>query len=138
MVRKKIGRRKGRKSKGFFYRSGRGWYSKISGKFVQLTGDDGERLTSEKTDERTLQDALARLRVHAKQPTQKVPESADAQVGAVIAAYLDQLRDVADNISTRTGLAKTYIDRGHTLYDFCYGLPGEFFCDGDRNNGPKR
>lgn len=64
----------------------------------------------------------------------KVPQSAgpDAEVGAVCASYLDHLRSQAGDVSRAVGKAKTYIDRGQTLFDFCYGLPGEFFCAGDR------
>ena len=34
-------------------------------------------------------------------------------------------------LSTNRGLAKTYIDRGETLFDVCFELLAEFFCGGD-------
>jgi hypothetical protein len=41
MLRKKVGRRKGRRTKGFFFRNGRGWFTKVQGKFVPLLGPNG-------------------------------------------------------------------------------------------------
>ncbi len=129
MLRKKVGRRKGRRTKGFFFRNGRGWFTKVQGKFVPLLGPNGQRLKEERTEERVLREAAAR---HLIRP-EKVPESAilDCQVGEACAKYLDHLAAESD-LTTRTGQAKTYFDRGQTLFDFCYGLPGEFFCNGDR------
>ncbi len=129
MLRKKVGRRKGRRTKGFFFRNGRGWFTKVRGKFIALVGPDGQRLRDERIEERLLREAAARQLIRPE----KVPESAiqDAQVGEACAKYLDHLAAQSD-LKTRTGQAKTYIDRGQTLFDFCYGLPGEFFCDGDQ------
>jgi integrase len=132
---KKLGRSKGAKTKGYFYRAGRGWYTKIDGKFEPLHDEHGERLREKETDARTLKEAFRRS-IRAEP---KVPESAatpspegDAQVGEVCAKYLADLKAQAGEIGPHPkGMAKTYRDRGQTLFDFCYGLPGEFFCDGD-------
>ncbi|MCC7421047.1 MAG: hypothetical protein IT428_12265, partial [Planctomycetaceae bacterium] len=102
-----------------------------------MTDENGERFRDKETDERLLREAHARHLLD-RQPepepgSLKVPESADAQVGAVCAAYLDHMKAQAGKITTHPrGKAKTYVDRGQTLFDFCYGLPGEFFCNGDR------
>ena len=53
MVRRAIGRSKGRSTKGYFYRTGRGWFTKAEGRFVPLTDESGERLKSEKKVEVT-------------------------------------------------------------------------------------
>lgn len=79
MLRKKVGRRKGRRTKGFFFRSGRGWFTKVRGQFVPLMGSDGQRLRDERIEERLLKEAAARQLVRPE----KVPESAvlDVEVG---------------------------------------------------------
>ena len=61
MTRKKIGRSKGRRTKGYFYRAGRGWYTKDRGRFVRLLFEDGAPITNAKVDERLVQEAYARL-----------------------------------------------------------------------------
>jgi hypothetical protein len=57
---KGIGRRKGSRNKGFFYRSGRGWFTKDAGKFVPLTDEPGERLREEDISPKIIQNAYAR------------------------------------------------------------------------------
>ncbi|MFA8020481.1 hypothetical protein [Bremerella cremea] len=44
MARKHFGRKRGSRNKGFFYRSGTGWYSKEGGRFTPLTDENGNRL----------------------------------------------------------------------------------------------
>lgn len=137
MAPKKIGRRKGTRNKGFFFRSGRGWYTKRDGQFIPLLDENGARLRDKDTPERLLREASARVVLNV--PAQPVIEQQassdwklDAPVGEVCAAYLAFLRTGAGDIGRQpTGPAKTYVDRGQTLFDFCYGLPGEFFCNGD-------
>ena len=127
MVSRKIGRRKGSRTKGFFYRHGRGWYTKSSGKFVPLTTVDGDRLRDQSTPLEVLKQAYARILTTVR----TVPES-DAEVGEVCAQYLDYLRGQLPADFQPVGPGKTYTDRGQTLFDFCYGLPGTFFCNGDK------
>ena len=63
----------------------------------------------------------------------------DVQVGAVCAKYLGHLKSQAGEIGDRPrGVAKTFRDRGQTLFDFCYGFPGEFFCDGNREKRERK
>lgn len=134
---KGLGRRKGSRNRGYFYRAGRGWYTKSQGQFIALTDETGERLREQSTDPHILRESYARhlLAQPVETESEKVPESAtaiDAQVGAVCAAYLDYLKIQAGNIGTLPkGIAKTYVDRGQTLFDFCFGLPAEYFCKGD-------
>ncbi len=131
MVRKRVGRRKGARTKGFFFRQGRGWYAKDRGKFLPLVGIDGERLRDRETDDRTLREAAARQLLSEPKATEN-----DAQVGEVCAKYLEHLHVQAGGKTT--GAGKTYADRGQTLFDFCYGLPGEFFCNGDTEKREKK
>jgi hypothetical protein len=82
-------------------------------------------------EDKVLREAYAR---HLLEKPELIVSSSDALVGEVVAAYLDHLRAQAGDVSGSrpTGKAKTYIDRGQTLFDFCYGLPGAFFCQGDK------
>lgn len=135
MAKKKAGRKKGGRNKGYFFRTGRGWYVVKDRQFVPLTDENGERLRDKETDTEVLREAHARLVLDrpAERHDALLPDIADAQVGAVCASYLDHLRSQAGELTTHPrGKAKTYVDRGQTLFDFCYGLPGEFFCNGDR------
>ncbi len=133
-MRTKIGRHKGSRNKGYFYRTGRGWFAKESGQFIPLLDEAGTRLRDENVEERVVREAFARQTL--AKPVPPVLESADdaVEVGLVCGKYLEHLRtQVGDALlQNPKGLAKTYIDRGQTLFDFCYGLPGEFFCAGDK------
>ncbi|MDB5391205.1 MAG: hypothetical protein JWM11_6851 [Planctomycetaceae bacterium] len=60
-----------------------------------------------------------------------MPEIANVQGGEICAKYLLSIKPKEKLGTNPKGEAKTYRDRGQTLFDFCYGLPGEFFCDGD-------
>jgi integrase len=132
MVRRAIGRSKGRSTKGYFYRAGRGWFTKADGRFIPLTDESGERFREKKVSEDMLKDASARVRVsvRATQPPVRAEAQRDAQVGEVCRDYLSHLKAQAD-LSSKQGIARTYLDRGRTLFDFCYGLPAKFFCEGD-------
>jgi len=143
MVRKRIGRRKGRATKGFFFRDGRGWFTKDQGKFVPLTDSQGEKLKDPDLPEAVVKQAYAEFLVQVaelRKAVPKVPESAeDDQVGAVCGKYLEHLRAEAGEIGPYPkGKAKTYVDRGETLFDFCYGIPAEFFCGGDLQRRKKK
>jgi hypothetical protein len=100
---KKIGRRKGTRNKGFFFRSGRGWYTKRDGQFIPLLDEDGARLKDKDTLERFIREAWARVVLNVRaQPVIKQQASSDwkldAPVGEVCAAYLAFLRTGAGDI----------------------------------------
>ena len=48
MATKRVGRTKGRRTKGYFYRSGRGWYTKQGGRFVPPCYEDGTHIKDER------------------------------------------------------------------------------------------
>jgi len=126
-VAKKLGRRKRSRNKGYFFRTGRGWFTKDGAKFVPLTDQNGDRLRDPNLDEEVVKNAVARWR-----SGRRLVPADDAPVGLICAKYLENLRAEAGEIGVNpAGVAKTYIDRGQTLYDFCFGLPAEFFCGGD-------
>lgn len=129
------GRKQGSRNKGYFHRKGRGWFTKVGG-LAPLTDEEGNRLRNKSVAEGVLKAALARHRVALQKPKVKV---GDELVGAVCAAYLENLKAEAGEIEKiPTGKAKTYIDRGQILYDFCYGLPAEYFCGGDKEKREQR
>ncbi|MFN0051243.1 MAG: hypothetical protein ACKV0T_03580 [Planctomycetales bacterium] len=125
---KTSGRRKGGHNKGYFFRTGRGWFAVDQGQFIPLTNASGGRLRDR--DSPDVKEAYARYLLSRGKPTST---PTDVQVGFVCAKYLDHLKSQIDEIgSDARGIAKTFRDRGQTLFDFCYGLPGKFFCDGDK------
>lgn len=141
---KGAGRRKGSRNKGFYFRTGRGWYVLSGGKYVPLKDENGDQIRLKDTAQRVLKEAAAREPEPEPEeiPTEESAEPVNAptqtkdagiDVGTVCGAYLKYLNAAAGEFDSAnpTGKAKTYIDRGQTLFDFCYGLPGEFFCGGD-------
>ena len=132
---KKRGRSKGSKTKGYFFRTGRGWYTLQAGKFIPLTDEYGEHLRDREAAgvKKAYDRALREVVKQELDDPGKLPEIANGvSVGEVCAAYLKHLRGPITELGPNPkGVAKTFRDRGQTLFDFCYGLPGEFFCDGD-------
>ncbi|MCC7085485.1 MAG: hypothetical protein IT427_10800, partial [Pirellulales bacterium] len=53
-------------AKGYFYRSGRGWYTKVKGKFIALEDASGNRLKAPDAPVNVLKAAYHR--VHASKP----------------------------------------------------------------------
>lgn len=111
----KLGRSKGRKTKGYFYRSGRGWYSKDGARFIPLRYDDGEHIKEERADERDVKEAYARFLLEK----QRKPVVQDATtILEVCKTYLGDTK--------KSGAAKTHADRADTLFDFCFGIPPKY------------
>ena len=123
---------RGEVQRGYFYRAGRGWFTKADGRFIPLTDEAGERFRERKVSEDRLKDASARIRVSLREAEAQVRSETqrDAQVGEVCRDYLNHLKAQAD-LPSKQGIARTYLDRGRTLFDFCYGLPAKYFCEGD-------
>lgn len=57
----KIERAKGRKTQGYFYRRGRGWYSKDGSRFVPVRFEDGAHLKAEDAGKRDVGHTYARF-----------------------------------------------------------------------------
>ena len=115
MAKKKLGRTKGRRTKGYFYRSGRGWYTKNRSRFVALRYEDGEHIKDPNVDEKLVQEAYARI-ILSRQP--KPTHETAITVLEVCQAYLENAK--------ATGAEKTHSDRADTLFDFCFGLPSKY------------
>jgi len=108
------GRKKGGRNRGFFYRSGRGWYVKNGSQFLPLRDLDGQHLKDPKCDDRTVKEAHARWLLDRS----PAPERNGTTVLEVCQAYLADAK--------LSGAAKTHADRADTLFDFCFGLPPGF------------
>src|SRR6185295_11745046 len=89
---KRIGRRKGSRNKGYFFRTGRGWFTKEAGQFVPLTDEAGRRLTEPTAA--GIKEAYAR-HVLARG---KSPQGEDPDVESVCAKYLAHLKSQAGAI----------------------------------------
>lgn len=119
MATRKLGRRKGSRNKGYFYRKGRGWSAKDGEKFIALKSETGEPLKDRNTPDSHIREAFDRWReARRKEPTPKFSARFSATVLEVCLAYLDKAK--------AEGAAKTYKDRADTLFDLCHGLPPEY------------
>jgi len=117
--RKGRGRRVGTRNRGYFYRAGRGWFTKINGRFVPLEFENGDRMPSDNTPLAEVKAAYHRLMANKGEPiTIDAPDVCPVTVLEVCAAYLAKAE--AD------GAKKTHHDRADTLFDLCFGLPPEF------------
>lgn len=98
--------------KGYFFRSGRGWYTKVKGKFIALEDENRNRLKAQDVPVSVIKAAYHR--VHARkiiEPTE-APETITVQ--EVCELFLNHLKH---------GRESTYDIRGSALFDFCTGYP---------------
>ena len=79
------GRKRGTRNKGYFYRSGRGWYTTEGKRMLALRYEDGEHIKDPKTDERDLKEALARHILSQQEDAEVINETT---VKDVCIAYL--------------------------------------------------
>ena len=112
------GRKAGSRNRGFFFRKGRGWQTKVDGPngertvFVALTDEHGHPIKDRSAPVAVLQAALKRVENH-----QKLSESTPG-VPTLHQVCSDYLRHVE-----QAGATSTYNMRADSLFDFCYGLP---------------
>lgn len=115
MGKRKAGRRKGGKKRGYFYHSGRGWYALDSKqKAKPLRDDNGQHIKDRQVDEAVLRDAYARWRLSHD----TTPEVSGVTVREVCQTYLAKCK--------ATDRPKTFAMRADALYDFCTGFPPRF------------
>lgn len=111
----RLGRAKGSRNRGYFYRAGRGWVTKIDGRFVPLEFENGQRMRDRAIPAAELKAATKR----AESPSPATNgDTASATILDVCTAYLAKVQD--------DGAPKTFKDRAETLFDFCFGLPPRF------------
>ena len=79
MGKKKMGRKRGSRNKGFFFRAGRGWYAKdAENKNIPLLGPDGQQIKSRSADSETVKAAFDRWQT-ATEAKRKAAALADAR-----------------------------------------------------------
>lgn len=115
MQKKRGGRKKGARNRGYFFRKGRGWYASQGHNMAPLRYDDGEHIKDPKADERDLREAFARFLLDRQKEAEVQNETTLLDV---CVAYLEYAK--------RHGAPKTHFDRADTLFDFCFGLPPEY------------
>jgi integrase len=107
-----MGRKTGSRNTGFFFRKGRGWFTKRGSIFVPLLDEHGNRLRDARTQKAIVREAYLRT-----QPLDK-PRISGVTLLDVCTAYLDKV--AAD------GAEQTHSGRADALFDFCFGLPPVF------------
>jgi integrase len=105
------GRSKGSRNKGYFYRKARGWCASDK---TPLLDADGEPLRDEDIDEETVREAHARYLLRRNQP-ELANKGDDTTVIQVCQLYLDYCK--------ANSAESTYEGRVGILFDFCTGLP---------------
>lgn len=118
------GRPKGSRNRGFFFRDGRGWFTKVGGRFVPLEYENGDRMRDKNTPLADVKAAYFRLMAAPAEPSRE----ADVSILQVCTAYLAMVED--------SGAASTFTSRQNTLFDFCFGLPSRFIAR-NGNSPPK-
>lgn len=98
---------------GYWYRSGRGWFTTEGKTSLPLKAEDGSHLKEKKTSATELRAALAR---HVADRKTAAVQAADMLVAEVCNRYLASIeKDGSHN------------QRGRLLFDFCTGFPGRFW-----------
>lgn len=109
------GRRKGSRNLGYFYRKGRGWFTKRGRLFIPLVDEHGQRLRDANTPKEKVEDAYLRWREENRKPAKVL---SNATVLDICTAYLNKV--------AAEGAKQTHTSRADTLFDFCFGLPAVF------------
>ncbi len=115
----KLGRKRRGRNRGYFYRSGRGWYANDGKRMVPLLSPNGARIREKETPHEEVQAAYERWKETCR-TAENTRAAADSCVTVedVCRAYLAQAQ--------ANGAHETFLGRADTLFDLCYGLPGRF------------
>lgn len=109
------GRAKGRESRGYWYRTGRGWYVTHRGKSLPLCGPDGVHLK-----DATATKAREAYTIWAQSQRLAAQNALDPSVCDICGTYLE---------SIKSGAANTYSMRQRYLFDLCFGVPFKYLKD---------
>jgi integrase len=115
MAARKIGRKLKSRNKGYFYRSGRGWYATEGARKVPLTDEFGEHIKDPKADAEVVREAHARYLVARKDALKPAQQKDEVSVLELCQHYLSYCK--------ATNSDNTYRIRSIALFDFCIGLP---------------
>jgi integrase len=120
---KRRGRARGSRNKGYWHRSGRGWYVTAGKRLIPLNDEQGNHIKDPGADA-DAQRAYARYLLDAHDQGRRVPNGEATPVWEICRLYLDHCR-----LHNREA---TYYARANLLYDFCTGFPARFR---DKGNG---
>jgi integrase len=105
----KIGRKRGSRNVGYFFRKGRGWVTKTGTTCILLTDQNGQPLRDRNSPPEKVRDAYKRVANRPAPPVETVT------VLEVCNAYLATVKN-----------KETFNQRTDTLYDLCFGVPSRF------------
>jgi hypothetical protein len=114
----KLGRKKRGRNRGYFYRSGRGWYASVGSHMVPLLFPDSTRIKYKETPPEQVGAAYEQwkqARLVAEQARAEAVVPGTVSVEDVCRVYLAEARV--------NGAHGTFLGRADTLFDLCYGLP---------------
>jgi integrase len=110
-----MGRPKGSRNKGYFFRVGRGWHATQGKQQIPLTDADGNLLRDQNTPEDVVKDAYARFRLaQGNRPK----GTSGVTVLDVCIAYLKHAKIES--------AGKTFKLRSQVLFDLCYGVSPKY------------
>ena len=135
MSKKSSGRKSGGANRGYFYRSGRGWYASNEGSPKALRDPDGRPIKAAKTPHSKLREALARFQSNADHSARERRASQDrlAQAHAGV-TVLDVCQAYLSHVKA-TGSEATHKLRADSLFDLCFGLPARYRKLSEANQG---
>ncbi len=129
------GRRKGSRNKGFFHRSGRGWFTKDGGRFIPLLNESGERLR-DKSQAEAAKTAYHKFKAGQGRGPASKPKAAPAGAVTVRDVCLFWLEQAPIVDKTR---ATTIDKRQDTIFDLCNGISPKYRLkpDAERKAAPR-
>ena len=117
----KLGRKRRGRNRGYFYRSGRGWYANDGKSMVPLFFSDGSRIKDKQTPEEQVVAAYEQWKEVSQAALKALadrPMNGKVTVEDVCRVYLAE--------ASVNGARETFLGRTDALFDLCYGLPGRF------------
>ncbi len=127
MAKKTGGRKRGSRNRGYYFRTGRGWYTSEG---HRLLDEEGIHMQHSKTAHKVLNEAYTHTQLQPPQKKQTAKKKQNSvTMLEVCQAYLAHAKAM--------GAPKTHHDRADTLFDFCFGIPPEFR-DKKEGSKPKR
>jgi integrase len=117
----KLGRKRRGHNRGYFYRSGRGWYANDGNRMVPLLFPDGTRISDKETPLDNVKSAYECWKA-ARQAAEKA-RCRKVGTGMVTIEYICRAYLAEASVN---GAKETFLGRADTLFDLCYGLPSRF------------
>lgn len=118
----KLGRKRRGRNRGYFYRSGRGWYANDGKGMVPLLFPDGSRIKDKGTPDEQVAASYACWKEACEAAARKAlaarPMNGPVTVEEVCRVYLAE--------ASVNGARQTFLGRADALFDLCYGLPSRF------------